>query len=175
MRRLLVSAFLADSIQHIHSLRASGVMSCQAANACGSEVSAFSRSAGASCTTPPDIFGCNIDKSPEHALCRRGNSALRIKSLLLLKVVPAVIDPIVCPFQLGCIQSQIFTVKATNIHMMNLLLIVHPSIGRLQTGDAGRQTILEELTWVKPKSPGPPFLSTPELSARERRTRAWSS
>jgi hypothetical protein len=41
IRRLLVSAFLADSIQHIHSLRASGVISSHAVNTCGSDVSAF--------------------------------------------------------------------------------------------------------------------------------------
>ena len=62
IRRLLVSAFLADSIQHIHSLRASGVISSHAVNACGSDVSAFFKSAGTSCTTPPEIFFCDIDK-----------------------------------------------------------------------------------------------------------------
>src|ERR1035438_8368340 len=62
IRRLLVSALLADSIQHIHSLRASGVMPSQAVNACGSDVSAFSKSAGTSCTTPLEIFFCDIEK-----------------------------------------------------------------------------------------------------------------
>ena len=62
IRRLLVSAFLADSIQHIHSLRASGVMSSHVVNACGSDVSAFLKSAGTSCTTPLEIFFCDIDK-----------------------------------------------------------------------------------------------------------------
>jgi len=55
MRRVLVSAFLADSIQQIHSLRASGVMSSHVANAFASEASAFFRSAGRSWTTPPEI------------------------------------------------------------------------------------------------------------------------
>jgi hypothetical protein len=62
IRRLLVSAFLADSIQQIHSLRASGVMSSHAVNACGSDVSVFLKSAGTSCTTPLEIFFCDIDK-----------------------------------------------------------------------------------------------------------------
>jgi hypothetical protein len=62
IRRLLVSAFLADSIQHIHSLRASGVISSHAVHACGSDVSAFLKSAGTSCTTPLEIFLCGIDK-----------------------------------------------------------------------------------------------------------------
>jgi hypothetical protein len=45
IRRLLVSACLADSIQHIHALRASGVISSHSVNACGSDVSAFFKSA----------------------------------------------------------------------------------------------------------------------------------
>ena len=55
IRRVLVSAFLADSIQQIHSLRARGVMSSHVSKAFGSEVSAFFRSAGSSWTTPPEI------------------------------------------------------------------------------------------------------------------------
>src|SRR6202140_4161462 len=62
IRRLLVSAFLADSTQHIHSLRASGVISSHAVNACGLDVSAFLKSAGTSCTTPLEIFFFDIDK-----------------------------------------------------------------------------------------------------------------
>src|SRR6202035_1628420 len=53
---------LTDSIQHIHSLRASGVISSHAVNACGSDVSVFFKSAGTSCTTPLEIFFCDIDK-----------------------------------------------------------------------------------------------------------------
>jgi hypothetical protein len=51
----LVSSFLTEMVQQIHSLRASGVMSSQAASAFASDVSAFRRSAGRSCTTPPEI------------------------------------------------------------------------------------------------------------------------
>ena len=64
IRRLLVSALLADSIQHIHSLRASGVISSHAVNACGSDVSAFFKSAGTSCTTPLAIFFCDRNCTP---------------------------------------------------------------------------------------------------------------
>src|SRR6202140_212524 len=60
IRRLLVSAFLADSIQHIHSLRARGVISSHAVNACGSDVSAFLKSAGSSCPPPLEIFLCDM-------------------------------------------------------------------------------------------------------------------
>jgi hypothetical protein len=52
IRRVLVFGFLADSIQQIHSFRASGVMSSHVSNALASEVSAFFRSAGRSWTTP---------------------------------------------------------------------------------------------------------------------------
>jgi hypothetical protein len=51
----LVSSFLTEMVQQIHSLRASGVMSSQAASAFASDVSAFRRSAGRLCTTPPEI------------------------------------------------------------------------------------------------------------------------
>jgi hypothetical protein len=61
IRRLLVSAFLADSIQHIHSLRASGVISSHAVSTCGSDVSAFFKSGGTSCTTPLEILFCDIN------------------------------------------------------------------------------------------------------------------
>ena len=52
----LVSGFLASSIQHIHSLRASGVISSQAVSAAGAAVSVLRKSAGNLWTTPPDIF-----------------------------------------------------------------------------------------------------------------------
>ena len=50
----LVSSFLTEMAQQIHSLRASGVMSSQAASAFASDASAFRRSAGRLCTTPPE-------------------------------------------------------------------------------------------------------------------------
>jgi hypothetical protein len=55
IRRLRVSDFFADSIQQIHSLRASGVMLSHAVNALESVASARLRSAGISCTTPAEI------------------------------------------------------------------------------------------------------------------------
>jgi hypothetical protein len=51
----LVSSFLTEMVQHIHSLRASGVMSSQAASALASDASASRRSAGRLCTTPLEI------------------------------------------------------------------------------------------------------------------------
>jgi hypothetical protein len=62
-RRLLVSGFLADSIQDIHSLRASGVISSHAANASESDESAFFKSGGNLCTGPLEILFCDITHS----------------------------------------------------------------------------------------------------------------
>jgi hypothetical protein len=55
IRRALVSGFLAESIQHIHSLRARGVISSHAASAFESEVRGFGKSGGTLCTTPEAI------------------------------------------------------------------------------------------------------------------------
>src|SRR6202040_261829 len=77
IRWLLVSAFLADSIQHIHSLRASGVISSHAASTCGSDVSAFFKSEGTSCTTPLESFFCDINKLPFRKPRRREDLLLR--------------------------------------------------------------------------------------------------
>ena len=55
MRIPLVSAFLPEITQQIHSLRASGVMSSHTARALGVAVIAFRRSAGIVCTVPPAI------------------------------------------------------------------------------------------------------------------------
>ena len=51
----LVSSFLTEMVQQIHSLRASGVISSQAASAFASDAIAFRRSAGRLCTTPSEI------------------------------------------------------------------------------------------------------------------------
>jgi hypothetical protein len=51
----LVSSFLTEMVQQIHSLRASGVMSSHGARAFASDASAFRRSAGRLCTTPSEI------------------------------------------------------------------------------------------------------------------------
>jgi hypothetical protein len=55
MCRLLVSGFLTEITQQIHSLRASGVISCHFARAAGSEMRTFRRSAGTLCTAPGEI------------------------------------------------------------------------------------------------------------------------
>src|SRR3989344_213013 len=55
MRILLVSAFFPDVIQHIHSLRASGVISSQVANTFLLDVITFRKSSGILCTVPPTI------------------------------------------------------------------------------------------------------------------------
>jgi preprotein translocase subunit SecG len=61
IRRLLVSGFLADSIQQIHSLRASGVISSHAVRAAGVAMRVLRKSAGILCTILLVIsFGMNL-------------------------------------------------------------------------------------------------------------------
>jgi hypothetical protein len=52
---LLVSGFLTEITQQIHSLRASGVMSFHFAQATGSEMRTFRKSGGTLCTAPGEI------------------------------------------------------------------------------------------------------------------------
>src|SRR3989344_1372674 len=49
----LVSSFLPETTQQIHSLRASGVMSSHTARAAGVSIRALRKSSGILCTTPP--------------------------------------------------------------------------------------------------------------------------
>jgi hypothetical protein len=56
MRRTLVSSCLAEVTQHIHSLRAKGVMSAQVTSTFGVAISAFCKSRGILWTVPPEIF-----------------------------------------------------------------------------------------------------------------------
>jgi hypothetical protein len=55
MRRCLVSSFLADVTQHIHSLRASGVMLAHTSVTVESDAIALRKSAGILCTVPEAI------------------------------------------------------------------------------------------------------------------------
>ncbi len=55
MRRFLVSSFLADVTQHIHSLRASGVMPAQTPVITASDSIAFRKSTGILCTVPEEM------------------------------------------------------------------------------------------------------------------------
>jgi hypothetical protein len=57
MRRVLVSSFLADVTQHIHSLRASGVMLAQTSVTVASDSIALRKSDGILCTVP-EAIGC---------------------------------------------------------------------------------------------------------------------
>src|SRR6202047_5418013 len=52
---LLVSGFLTEITQQIHSFRASGVISSHFARATGSEMRTFRKSGGTLCTTPGEI------------------------------------------------------------------------------------------------------------------------
>ncbi len=55
MRIVLVSAFLPEVTQQIHSLRASGVISSQIFSTAGEALMTFFRSAGNACTVPVGI------------------------------------------------------------------------------------------------------------------------
>jgi len=57
MRRFLVSSFLADVTQHIHSLRASGVMLAHTSVTIASDSIALRKSGGIRCTVP-EAIGC---------------------------------------------------------------------------------------------------------------------
>ena len=101
----LVSSFLTEMVQQIHSLRARGVMSSQAASAFASDASALRRSAGRSCTTPPEIRTVVIELSRRledqgsdtrvqlgfqdyRAQTRSNRFPGRVRQRLLLKSVP---------------------------------------------------------------------------------------
>jgi hypothetical protein len=49
--------------------------------------------------------------------------------------------------ELGRIERQIRTIEATNIRVMNLLLVLYPFIGRLQAGDVARETVEKIVRW----------------------------
>ncbi len=58
---LLVSGLFTEIVQHIHSLRASGVRSSHIASASASDARVCCKSSGASWTTPPEISLLVID------------------------------------------------------------------------------------------------------------------
>jgi hypothetical protein len=62
----------------------------------------------------------------------RANAPRIVYALFLLKVVGEVKDPVMGSSQLSRIERQIRTIDATNIRVMNLLLVLYPFIGRLQ-------------------------------------------
>lgn len=70
MRRALVSSFLADVTQQIHSLRASGVMSAHTSFAIESDSIALRKSAGILCNVPVSTC-CFAIHSCREASCQR--------------------------------------------------------------------------------------------------------
>src|SRR5438552_9332119 len=75
---LLVSGFLTEITQQIHSLRASGVMCSHFARAAESEMRTFRKSAGTLCTAPGEIPSLVMDFIL-HCLCRRMISGAAIR------------------------------------------------------------------------------------------------
>jgi hypothetical protein len=68
MRLVLVSSFLAEIIQQIHSLRASGVMSSHPACILEDEVISFLKSAGSLCATPLETLVIIMSNVVNHIL-----------------------------------------------------------------------------------------------------------
>ena len=82
----LVSGFLTEITQQIHSLRASGVISSHFARATESETRTFRKSAGTVCTAPDEINFLVIDLIL-YRLCRSDEYALgviRIRHAVIL-------------------------------------------------------------------------------------------
>lgn len=80
MRRFLVSAFLAEMTQQIHSFRASGVMAAQRFFAAASEAMALRKSAGSLWTRPPAFFLVVIlrmSSQASHASAGAGDSTIK--------------------------------------------------------------------------------------------------
>ena len=77
---LLVSGFLTEITQQIHSLRASGVMSSHCARATGSEMSTFRKSAGTRCTAPGEIAFLVMDFILQRYAISLGSRALEYSS-----------------------------------------------------------------------------------------------
>ena len=77
----------------------------------------------------------------------RANAPRIAYALFLLKVVAEVIDPVMSSFQLSFIKRHPRTIEATNIRVMNLLLVLYPFIGRLQAGDGARETVKKIVRW----------------------------
>lgn len=77
----LVAAPLTVIVQHIHSLRARGVISSHAASALGEERSALRKSAGSWCTTPLAIFEFVI-----YVYYPRAQSPIKAYASLALKI-----------------------------------------------------------------------------------------
>ena len=63
---LLVSGFLTEITQQIHSLRASGVISSHSARAAGSAMRTFCKSVGTACIAPEEIAFLLIDFLSTH-------------------------------------------------------------------------------------------------------------
>jgi hypothetical protein len=80
MRRYLVSSFLADVTQHIHSLRASGVMLAHRSATIASDSIALRKSGGILCTVPEAIC-CRAIVSRSLQVISRSANPGRIVSL----------------------------------------------------------------------------------------------
>lgn len=82
MRRFLVSSFLADVTQQIHSFRAIGVIPVQRLLAALSDSMAFRKSDGSSWTVPPVIALVSMRQSC-HVPCRTASCGFDVSAPVL--------------------------------------------------------------------------------------------
>jgi hypothetical protein len=95
IRRALVSSFLADVTQQIHSLRANGVMSAHKSFTSGSEFIAFRKSAGSSCKAA-FVFTISIPVQRYDEVLRVGGIRPGVKpgvSVLITAPLPKILPP----------------------------------------------------------------------------------
>ena len=85
MRLRLVSGFFADSIQQIHSLRASGLISSQVASASGRSFSASCRSPGSSWNDAPGDVGFGIHTALSQRSCGFATGGKRTLAMRLIR------------------------------------------------------------------------------------------
>jgi len=85
-------------------------------------------------------------RAPQPA-ARSRHSDPAVVILLLFKVVIEVIDPVMGSFQVSRIKRQTPTIDAANFCMMSLFLGIHPTIGRVQLRNVGRQTPEKVVRW----------------------------
>ena len=83
----LVSGFFTEMVQHIHSLRASGVRSSHAASASASAARVVRKSSGKSWTTPPEITLSVIYKMALSRKDWRSQLLLQFANLLPCRIV----------------------------------------------------------------------------------------
>src|SRR3989344_9370371 len=93
VRILLVSAFLPDVTQQIHSLRARGVISSHTARAAGEATRTFRKSSGILCITPEAIPFINSTIPKSGRLGRYSNASYLLKTRVSPSLTISTLSP----------------------------------------------------------------------------------